>query len=193
MEPLESGTLAGAGSFRCEDCGYVVTTQIAQDLPACANCGGERFSRASLQLTGSIPVVKPEEPRADEGLLAVGHRLADGAPGQYLAFDDQGEVRLVPVTREWTRVGRSLAADVRFDDATVSRRHALLVRAPDGVRVLDDRSLNGISVNGDRVEWHVLRDGDELTVGRHTLVFVDVPGVREADGATPAAPPTTAG
>ena len=48
------------------------------------------------------------------------------------------------VSREWTRIGRSLAADIRFDDATVSRRHALVVSEADGVRVLDDRSLNGI-------------------------------------------------
>ncbi len=63
---------------------------------------------------------------------------------------------MVALTREWTRVGRSLAADVRFDDPTVSRRHALIVRQPDGVRVLDDRSLNGVFVNGERIEWRVL-------------------------------------
>ena len=59
-------------------------------------------------------------------------------------------MRTVPLTREWTRIGRSLAADVRFDDPTVSRRHALIVRQADGVRVLDDRSLNGVFVNGER-------------------------------------------
>ena len=58
----------------------------------------------------------------------------------------------MPLTREWTRIGRSLAADVRFDDPTVSRRHALIVRHPDGVRLLDDRSLNGVFVNGARVD-----------------------------------------
>jgi pSer/pThr/pTyr-binding forkhead associated (FHA) protein len=43
--------------------------------------------------------------------------------------------------------------------------------------VLDDRSLNGVFVNGERIEWHPLRDGDELVVGRHRLSFVDVPAV----------------
>ena len=62
----------------------------------------------------------------------------------------------MPVSREWTRIGRSLAADVRFDDSTVSRRHALIVSQADGVRVLDDRSLNGVYVNGRRVEWSPL-------------------------------------
>ena len=77
--------------------------------------------------------------------------------------------------REWTRIGRSLAADIRFDDPTVSRRHALIVRQPDGLRVLDDRSLNGVFVNGERVEWSTLADGDEIVIGRHHLHFVDVP------------------
>ena len=66
-----------------------------------------------------------------------------------------------------------VAADLRFDDATVSRRHALVVNQAEGVRVLDDRSLNGIYVNGRRVEWSPLADGDEVTIGRHSLFFMD--------------------
>jgi pSer/pThr/pTyr-binding forkhead associated (FHA) protein len=95
------------------------------------------------------------------------------APGKYLAFEESGEQQIVAVQREWTRIGRSLAADVRFDDATVSRRHALIVHQPDGTRVLDDRSLNGVYVNGRRVEWSPLKDGDQVVVGRHTLWFID--------------------
>src|SRR5256886_9592677 len=83
---------------------------------------------------------------------------------------------IFPLTKEWTRVGRSLAADVRFDDPTVSRRHALIVRQPDGVRVLDDRSLNGVFVNGDRVEGQALKDGDEIVVGRYSLSFLIIGG-----------------
>ena len=49
------------------------------------------------------------------------------------------------------------------------------MRQADGVRVLDDRSLNGVFVNGQRVEWHALQDGDEILVGRHALRFLDVP------------------
>ena len=83
-------------------------------------------------------------------------------PGRYLAFEQDGRIVVVPVSREWTRIGRSLAADIRFDDATVSRRHALIANEEGGVRVLDDRSLNGIQVNGRRVEWSPLSDGDEI-------------------------------
>jgi pSer/pThr/pTyr-binding forkhead associated (FHA) protein len=41
------------------------------------------------------------------------------------------------------------------------------------VRVLDDRSLNGVFVNGERVEWRVLHDGDEIVVGRYRLQFLE--------------------
>ena len=82
---------------------------------------------------------------------------ASDEPGQYLVYRDGDRTQVVPLAREWTRIGRSLAADVRFDDPTVSRRHALIVRQADGVRVLDDRSLNGVFVNGERVEWRVLQ------------------------------------
>ncbi len=95
-------------------------------------------------------------------------------PGQYLLYNDGAETCVMRLAREWTRIGRSLAADVRFDDPTVSRRHALIVRQHDGVRVLDDRSLNGVFVNGERVEWRALADGDEIVVGRYRLLFADV-------------------
>ena len=72
-------------------------------------------------------------------------------------------------------------------DETVSRRHALVVDQAEGVRVLDDRSLNGIYVNGTRVEWSPLADGDEITVGRHTIYFIDTVSVRPAVSATPSA------
>ena len=113
-------------------------------------------------------------------------RSALEMPGKYLAYEESGRQIVVPVAREWTRIGRSLAADVRFDDATVSRRHALIVAQEDGVRVLDDRSLNGVYVNGRRVEWSPLGDGDEIVVGRHTLHFLDVAAVAAAPAASAA-------
>ena len=72
----------------------------------------------------------------------------------------------------WTRVGRSLTADVRLDDPTVSRRHALIYRDEEGAKVLDDRSLNGVFLNGERVELSPLKDGDTLNVGRFSMHFL---------------------
>ena len=174
MESLTTGTLAGTGSFRCEECGYVVTLAAADSLPDCPGCGGSRFARASLFSSGRFQRRPSDEPTIEErrALVAKARRMIT-EPGQYLAWREGGRVRVAPLEREWTRVGRSLAADVRFDDPTVSRRHALIVRQADGVRVLDDRSLNGVFVNGERVEWRVLSDGDEIVVGRYRLHFLE--------------------
>ena len=172
MESLTSGTMAGNGSFRCQQCGYVLTLAAADALVDCPGCGGRDFVRASLFSTGRFArPAPPTEPASRDAWVASARAQLD-APGEYLAYDEGGELKVVPLTREWTRVGRSLAADVRFDDPTVSRRHALLVRQPDGVRVLDDRSLNGVFVNGERVEWSTLKDGDEIVVGRYRLYFL---------------------
>ena len=93
-------------------------------------------------------------------------------PGDHLVYGDGGALRVFPVDGEWTRIGRSVSSEIRFEDPTVSRRHALLVRRPDGLKVVDDRSLNGVCVNGERVEIHLLEHGDTIQVGRHTLHFV---------------------
>jgi pSer/pThr/pTyr-binding forkhead associated (FHA) protein len=114
-------------------------------------------------------------------------RAGLSGPGRYVAFEQDGRQLVVPISREWTRVGRSLAADIRFDDATVSRRHALIASEEGGVRVLDDRSLNGIQVNGRRVEWSPLLDGDQLSIGRHQLFFLDTVSEPAPDHPTPAA------
>jgi pSer/pThr/pTyr-binding forkhead associated (FHA) protein len=151
----------------------VVTLAAEDELPACPGCSGASFVRASLFSTGRFARRTGEAPSADErSELILAARAALSEPGQYLAYDDAGRLRTVHLEKEWTRIGRSLAADVRFDDPTVSRRHALIVRQPDGVRVLDDRSLNGVFVNDERVEWRTLTDGDEIVVGRYRLQFL---------------------
>ena len=176
MESLTSGTMAGSGSFRCQQCGYILTLAAADALCDCPGCGGRNFVRASLFSTGRFARSESAATTLEErGEWLQSMREMGAEPGEYLAFEDEeGAPALVPLTREWTRVGRSLAADVRFDDPTVSRRHALVVRQPDGVRVLDDRSLNGVFVNGERVEWSSLSDGDEIVVGRYRLYFLRI-------------------
>jgi pSer/pThr/pTyr-binding forkhead associated (FHA) protein len=132
------------------------------------------------QTTAQVGVPAEGDGRAATDDLAWISELREGMdePGQYLAYRESDDhARAFTLEREWTRIGRSLAADVRFDDPTVSRRHALIVRQPDGLRVLDDRSLNGVFVNGERVEWSTLADGDEIVIGRHHLHFCDIRNV----------------
>lgn len=152
----------------------------------------ELASTGTLPLSGegAVPVTSEPAASGDEGAPAwVQEARANlTTPGKYLAYEEGTRSVVVPVQREWTRIGRSLAADVRFDDATVSRRHALIVHQADGTRVLDDRSLNGVYVNGRRVEWSALADGDQIVVGRHTLWFLDNATVGQAVGGAVAEP-----
>ena len=87
----------------------------------------------------------------------------------------------MPLQDGWTRIGRSLSAHVRLDDPTVSRRHALLHRDEGSARVLDDRSLNGVFVDGERVELEQLRDGCEIAIGRFRLHFIRLAGERSSE------------
>ncbi len=74
------------------------------------------------------------------------------------------------------RIGRAEECDVRVFDEAASRCHAIVRREGADWVAVDQRSLNGLYVNGRKVERHVLKTGDELTVRNLTLVFV-------ADGA----------
>jgi hypothetical protein len=198
MDSLTSGTFVGAGSFRCSRCGYVQTLVGSDTLSDCPGCSGQNFVRASLfsaepmstdrwlEQPGAM-LAKPAS--AEHERLMADARERVEQPGEYLCFEENGQLQMVPLTREWTRIGRSLAADVRLDDPTVSRRHALVVRHPEGVRLLDDRSLNGVFVNDARVESKILKDGDEIIIGRYRLTMISVaPGQGEH---VPAADPAS--
>ena len=129
----------------------------------------------TLPLSGesSVPVQPPAAVERERPAWLQEARDGLTQPGKYIAYEEFGRNIVTALTQEWTRIGRSLAADIRFDDATVSRRHALIASEAGGVRVLDDRSLNGIQVNGRRVEWSPLSDGDEILIGRHAMYFMD--------------------
>jgi hypothetical protein len=95
-------------------------------------------------------------------------------PGRYIEIQGPDETVLIPLPDEVTHIGRGLAAGLRLDDASVSRRHAILVPRPAGARILDDRSANGTFVNGRRVQQAELHGGDVIVLGRVVLRFLEV-------------------
>lgn len=82
-----------------------------------------------------------------------------------------------------TTVGRHPEADIFFDDVTVSRRHAEITRTGSTFEIIDQRSLNGTYVNGERVDRSTLEDGSELRVGKFRLNFFASPRDRRAANA----------
>jgi pSer/pThr/pTyr-binding forkhead associated (FHA) protein len=102
--------------------------------------------------------------------------FARPAPGRYLAIEDGDVTRLVALHQAVTHVGRGFSADLRLEDQSVSRRHAVIVDDGARARILDDRSANGTFVNGLRVSNVQLRDRDLIQLGRVALVFRAVAG-----------------
>ncbi len=62
-------------------------------------------------------------------------------------------------------MGRHSHADIRLPLPDVSRRHCRFVFTNGSWQVFDLDSLNGVFVNGKRVQQATLRDRDTLTVG----------------------------
>ena len=94
--------------------------------------------------------------------------------GRYLAVEDGEELVVIAIGSSPIHLGRSPAADVMLEHLSVSRRHAVVATRGEVVVVLDDRSLNGIVVNGERVGEAVLAHGDEIRMGDVSIQFLDI-------------------
>jgi pSer/pThr/pTyr-binding forkhead associated (FHA) protein len=100
---------------------------------------------------------------------------SDAQPGHYLALEDaDGETLLIGIEDRITHIGRAATADLRFEDPRVSRRHAILVRYGNHVRMLDDRSSQGTFVNGARVVATDLSEGDVVRLGPVSFTYTIV-------------------
>jgi pSer/pThr/pTyr-binding forkhead associated (FHA) protein len=130
-------------------------------------------TEAPTEETGPLPRLPQRDRRRASALVA------RPAPGRYLAIEDGGEIVLFALgdrEGQTLRIGRSTAADIVLDDASVSRRHAVIVHRAGRTMILDDRSLNGVHVNGERVGEAVLNDGDGIAIGRVSVRYHEVPG-----------------
>lgn len=124
----------------------------------------------SEEATAALDAVACLDERVRKGALSA----APSTPGRYLEVQGPQESVLIPLQTGVLHIGRGLSADLRLDDTSVSRRHAILVNRGPGTRILDDRSLHGTMVNGQRVSQRDLSDGDVLVVGRVVMRYLEV-------------------
>jgi pSer/pThr/pTyr-binding forkhead associated (FHA) protein len=82
---------------------------------------------------------------------------------------------------ERTTVGRHPGSDIFLDDVTVSRKHAEFVRREGQFLVRDVGSLNGTYVRRNRIDEALLREGDEVQIGKFRMVYY--PSKRSGAGA----------
>jgi predicted component of type VI protein secretion system len=98
----------------------------------------------------------------------------------------------VPVGAREVSIGRSPDNGLVIDNPAISHYHARVFEEEGRLMLEDFGSLNGTFVNGQRVKMVMLKPGDSVAIGKHTIVVSDS---RDLDGfafgnggAKPAAP-----
>lgn len=79
----------------------------------------------------------------------------------------------IPLKQASITIGRTPANDIQVDNLAVSGHHAKVYFEGDRFVVEDLNSLNGTFVNNQRIRKTYLKNGDEVLIGKHTLIFHD--------------------
>lgn len=133
---------------------------LEEDFPPRAHAG---LSSASPSV-GSPVAEMPLKPRTQPPPAAT--------PAQGIAtVTVSGIEHDVALGGERMTVGRLASCGIKLDDANVSREHAAFVREGAGWAIEDLGSTNGTYLNGERITFQRLRDGDMVSVGASELVF----------------------
>jgi hypothetical protein len=69
------------------------------------------------------------------------------------------------------KIGRAADCDIVVDNLGVSRHHCSIVKEGDGFVAVDGGSNNGTFVGGQKITRHLLKAGDRIVLGKHSLVF----------------------
>ena len=122
----------------------------------------------------AAPDTTAKLPRVDPRTMKRSEAIPNLSPGAHLVINDDSPV-VVPLGEGLTRIGRGFSSHIRIEEPTLSRRHAIISRRSGETTILDDRSANGVKVNGERVTSANLRHGDRIELGRALLTFVEIP------------------
>jgi len=78
------------------------------------------------------------------------------------------------LNRDLIKIGRLPDNDIVLNDILISRRHCEIRREAGRWKIIDPGSLNGIYVNGLRINETVLAHGDVLVIGNFQFIFEDL-------------------
>lgn len=152
----------------CNHCGH----RNPPESNFCSSCGSplDVLDDRTITLTAIDP--RQDAPGPDDDLVVPVGELDRGVGVLIVRAGSQVGSRFA-LDGERTTLGRHPGSGISLDDITVSRRHAEIIRTPDGYVVVDAGSLNGTYVNQERVERSPLMHGDELQIGKFRLVFFE--------------------
>lgn len=75
--------------------------------------------------------------------------------------------------KERYTIGRLSDNDIHVDNMAVSGHHALIINILNDSFLEDLNSTNGTYVNGKLIKKHALQDGDVITIGKHSMKYVN--------------------
>lgn len=96
-----------------------------------------------------------------------------GTDSIYLEYLDQSNGRSTKtVIDEFPFIiGRNATCNLTVESGRVSREHAEVVRHGTGYLIRDLRSTNGVYINGEQIEEHLLVDGDTVSIADFEFDF----------------------
>jgi pSer/pThr/pTyr-binding forkhead associated (FHA) protein len=162
----------------CTACGK----QNPDDARFCSNCGTKLVAAVGVEAPGpdeatatiSIGTSPEKADTSDRHLSPVDAAAVDALPtGSAMLVVQKGPSagsRFL-LDQDEVTAGRHNDSEIFLDDVTVSRRHAVFTREGGEFTVADAGSLNGTYVNRDRIDKVVLKDSDEVQIGKYRLVF----------------------
>lgn len=89
-----------------------------------------------------------------------------------------------PLDHEETTIGRKSDTTIHIDNLAVSSLHARILKIGKKVILEDMGSTNGTLVNNQAITKHILKHGDVISIGKHTLNFVVLADASESEPAT---------
>lgn len=117
---------------------------------------------------------------------------ADRSPARLVLQRPDGEELVYALEQGRTAtLGRDAASTIVLASQFVSKRHALVSWTPRGVRIEDQDSANGLTVNGLTVHAAQLSPGDVIQIGDQRLVF-EMEGQASAAAPVPGVAPVPA-
>ena len=168
-----------SGSNFCSRCGAPLErADIADDATVTTSPVATGSSHDSGDTTKTIPVVPAGDDEAPTPGSAEDEVIQDLAAKTAVLFVRRGEsdASKYVIAADSVVAGRSPASDIFLDDITVSRKHVVLERSPEGIVVRDVGSLNGTYVNRKLIEGPtLLHTGDELQIGKFRLAYYPSP------------------
>ena len=72
------------------------------------------------------------------------------------------------------KIGRLETKEIILDDVTVSRNHAFISVDDETVIITDEKSTNGIFVNGELTDESALTSGSRIQIGKFSLIITKV-------------------